>query len=290
MKIRRTKKGKVRRGLFAKKMPARKNKNDARTRTLIVRSWWVLRGIAAGFLALALIYVFYIGTGKVITLPALAVKTIHVEGFRGIDSEDVVRMSGIRIGQPLLRIDLKEVRGRVIRHPVVRDAAVVRELPDTIRIAIEERTPAAVVMDRDFSFVDMEGVVLSHSTVYTGDFPIITGVNSIPGTGKVALEALPALDAMRDLTSSGFLSADKISELRISSEQLLVSLTGNGTLLILPRGDVNAAFMKLARFMERGLFDARAPGYDLRFEKRIVVMPERTVSSSGMGTIPLAGG
>ena len=95
---------------------------------------------------------------------------------------------------------------------------------------------------------------------------------------------------MRDLTSSGYLTVDRISELRISPEHLLVSLTGSGTLLILPRRDVRTAFMRLARFMERGLFDTRGPGYDLRFQGRIIVMPERTVSRSGIRDIPLAGG
>ena len=290
MKILNTKKGKAGRALLARRSSTRKGKNKARTNTLIVRSWWVLRGVAAGVVLLALFYGAYIGTGKVITLPALAVKTIHVEGFSTLDSENVFRLSGIRIGQPLLRVDLKEVRDRVIRHPFISDAAVVRELPDIIRITIKERTPAAVVMERDFALVDMEGIVLSRSSAYTGGYPIITGVSSIPSAGKVALEILPALDAVRDLTSSGYLSADRISELRISPEQLLVSLTGSGTMLILPRKDVHTAFMRLARFIERGLFDTRAPGYDLRFQGRIIVLPERAVSRSGIRDIPLAGG
>jgi hypothetical protein len=290
MKIRRTTNGKVRGRQVLKKTSAAKDRDGAKTRILIIRSWWVLRGVAVGCFLLVLFYAVYVGAGNLIALPSLALRTIHVEGCREVDSKIMVRISGVRIGQAILKVDLKEVRDRVIRHPIVKDAAVVRELPDTLRITIEERTPVAAVMDREFALLDMDGVVLSHPAAYTDGFPIITGIKSVPEEGKVALEALPTLEAMRDLIASGFLSADRISELRARGDRLLVSLTGSGTLLILPRDDVRTALIKLTRLMEKGLFDAGAPGYDLRFPGRIVVMPEKTASGGGKRSISLAGG
>jgi cell division septal protein FtsQ len=281
MMIRRTSRAKVKRKPAVKKTSSRRDRRGANLKAFFIRSWWVLRGVAAGALMLGLFYGVYLGSGKVVALPALAVKTIQVEGCRAIDSDSIIRMSGVRVGQPLLSVNLTQIRDRVIRHPVVKDATVVRELPDTLRITVRERTPAAAVMDRDFAIVDREGVVLSHPAVYTDEYPVITGITSIPDMGKVIMQALPALDAMEELSTAGFLGADSISELNTSGERLLVSLTGSGTLLVLPRSDVKNAMMKLARIMEAGLFDTRAPGYDLRFTGRVVVMPERIISGEG---------
>ena len=273
-----------------KKMFKRKSRNGVKTRTLIVRSWWALRGVAAGFLILVLLYWGYLGVEKVIAFPFLAVKVIEVKGCQEIDSNSVVLLFGVRLGEPLLRVDLKKVRDRLLTHPVIKDAFVVRELPDTLRITIEERTPAAALMGRDFALVDIEGVVLSYPAAYTGNYPVITGVTSIPEVGDVALEAVPALEAMRDMISSGFPGKERISELRVCGERFLVSLTGSGTLLVLPRGKVPAALARLTQFVKSGFFDVRAPGYDLRFDGRVVALPERTVASENPGRISLLGG
>jgi cell division septal protein FtsQ len=290
MKVSRTRKTKTRRKPSVKRTSAWKDRRGARLKTFFVRSWWVLRGVAAGTAMLGLVYTAYIGTGKVVAHPALSIKTIQVEGCRLIDSESIIRISGLKVGQPLLRIDLKEVRDRVVRHPVVKDATVVRELPDTLRITVLERTPAAAVMGREFAVVDRDGVVLYHPPAYTDKYPVITGITSVPGVGKVVMDALPALEAMEKLATAGFLGADSISELNTSGKRLLVSMTGSGTLLVLPRGGVQDALLRLARITEAGLFDTGTPGYDLRFQGRVVVMPERIVSGEELRGSSLAGG
>jgi cell division septal protein FtsQ len=281
MKTSRVRKTKTRRKPSVKKTFARRGRRGEKFKDFFIRSWWVLRGVAAGTIMLGLFYAVYLGSGKIVELPSLAVRAIQVKGCVQIESGNVIRMSGVQVGQPLLKVDLEEIRDRVIRHPVVKDATVVREFPDTIRITVSERTPAAAVMDHDFAIVDREGVVLFHPALYTDDYPVITGVTSIPDTGKVVMEALDALDALEELAVAGFPGMDSISELNTSDDRLLVSLTGNGTMLVLPRGDIQSALWKLTRIMEAGFFDTRAPGYDLRFQGRVVVMPERIVTGEG---------
>jgi cell division septal protein FtsQ len=273
-----------------KKASGKSNRSRAKERINFIRIWWAIRGVAAGVLILTFIYGGYLGVAKVIALPSLAVKTIRVEGCRKIESGNVVQLSGVHLGEPLLRMDLKEIRRRVIQHPVIKDAAVVRELPCTLRITVEERVPAAAVMNGDFALVDMEGVVLSSGASYTDKYPIITGTNTLPAPGKVAVEALPALGALGKLITSGLMGADRISELRANGRNVLVSLTDSGTLLVLPHEGIQAALDRLARLMESGIFDVGAPGYDLRFEKRVVVMPERSGSGRWEGSISSAGG
>ncbi len=290
MRAFRKKNGRTKGQPVRKKVVIKRTRSGVKTRILFVRSWWALRGVAAGTLILALMYGGYLGVEKVIASPSLTVKVIEVEGCRGIDPDILIRLSGARPGEPLLRVDLRKVRARVLTHPVVKNASVVRKLPDTIRITIEERTPAAALLDRDFALVDMEGVVLSHPAAFTGEYPVITGVTPVPEAGNVALEAVAALTVMKDIISSGLPGVETISELHVSKERILVFLTGTGTLLVFPRGEAPAALGRLARFVKSGFFDARAPGYDLRFDGRVVALPERTGSRENPGDISLAGG
>jgi len=290
MRTTRKKPGRVMDRSVRKKAVKLKNRSGVKIRPLIIRSWWALRGVVAGSLILGLLYTGYLGVEKVISFSSLAVKTIEVEGCRGVDPDRLVLLSGMRLGDPLLKVDLKKVRARLLSHPVVKDVSVVRELPGTLRITIEERTPAAALMNRDFALVDREGVVLSHPASYSGNYPVITGIVSIPEEGKVASEAVAALEALGEMISSGFPDGGRISELRISPDRFLVSLTGSGTLLVLPRKNVPAAMARLGRFVESGHFDIQAPGYDLRFEGRVVALPERKVANGSQRGIPFAGG
>jgi cell division septal protein FtsQ len=273
-----------------KKTVRKKEASRVKVRALALRSWWALRGIAAGFLVLTLLYAGYLGLEKAILFPSLAVRTIEVEGCRAVDPDSLVQRSGMRVGEPLLKVDLKKVRARLITHPVLKDASVVRELPGTLRILVQERTPAAALMNREFALVDMEGVVLSRQVPYTGNYPIITGVKQIPEEGKVAPEAVAALEVMKDIILSGFPDGGRISELSIAPDRFLVSLTGSGTLLILPRRNVPEAMGRLHRFVESGHFDIQAPGYDLRFKGRVIALPERNVARGTPRGAPFAGG
>jgi cell division septal protein FtsQ len=290
MKAFRKKSWKTRETPARKKLAMKRGRSGVKVRTLLVRSWWVLRGAAAGTLILALLYAGYVGVEKVISSPSLTVRIIKVEGCRGIDPDSVVRLSGTSPGDPLLKVDLKKVRDRVLTHPAIRDASVVRKLPDTIRIAIEERTPAAALLGRDFALVDKEGVVIARSAAFTDNYPVITGVAPIPEPGQVAPEAAVVLGVMKEMISSGLTGGEGISELNVSEKRILVSLAGSGTVLVLPRENARAALARLVRLMESGFFDARAPGYDLRFEGRVVALPERTGTGKNLKNISLAGG
>lgn len=282
---------KTRQGRPARKSSfKRKGIDGQKVRTFFVRSWWVLRGAAAGSLVLGILYGGYLGVERMISSPYLAVKDIQVQGCRQIEAESLVRLSGVRPGEPLVRVDIARVRERLLVHPVVKDVSVVREMPDTIRILVVERTPAAAILDGGFSIVDAEGMVLARQEIFGGQLPVITGVGAVPDPGRVAAKAVGALRAIDQMASSGFPERERISEVRVKGERLLVFLTGGGTMLVLPSRDVAGALSRLARFIQAGVFDPEAPGYDLRFAGRVVALPESSVEKGKRGKNSFAGG
>ncbi|MDF1525846.1 MAG: FtsQ-type POTRA domain-containing protein [bacterium] len=259
-------------------------------RHYLVRGWWIFRGGAVGVLALGIFYGGYLGFGKVMGLQSLSVRTVEVEGCQDVQPDAIRRLAGVVKGDPLLRIDLKEVRRKVITHPWVKEATVVRELPDTLRISVKERAPVAVVLGRQFALVDNEGVVLSLHTSYPKGYPVITGIPESGVPGRQMIEAQPAIEILRNIPQSGLIGQERISELGVEGELVKVSLMGSGTVLVFKQGSVDVQMKKLARLMEAGIFDTRSAGYDLRFADRVVGMPERKHDASGGNGLSPAGG
>ena len=284
-------KSRTRPGKPAKRVSAiRKKRAGPPVRQYLVRCWWILRGAVVGALALGILYGAYLGAGKIIELDSLSVRTIDISGCQNIPPDSIRRLTGILEGEPLLKIDLKKVRRKVVSHPAVKDATVVRELPGTLRISVQERVSAAVVLGREFALVDSEGVVLSLHASYPEGYPVITGITESMEAGRMIMEAQPAMEVLRNISRSGFIGPERISELVMDGNLVRVSLMGSGTVLVLRNGDTDNQMKKLVRLMEAGVFDARSAGYDLRFKDRVISMPERKHDAFGENGFPPAGG
>lgn len=275
----------------AKRVSAvKKDKTGTSVRFYMRRSWWIFRGAAVGALVLGLLYGAYFGFGKVVELDSLSVKIIEVDGCQDVMPQSIKQLAGVLKGDPLLRVDLKEVRRKVVSHPSVKDATVVREFPNTLRISVKERMPIAVVLGKKFALVDGEGVVLKILDSYPEGYPVITGVPESRQPGRMVTGAQPAVEVLRNISLSGLLGPERISELGVEGKLIRVSLMGSGTVLVLQSENMAGQVSKIARLMEAGAFDTRLPGYDLRFEGRVIGMPERKVETSGESGLSPVGG
>ena len=184
-------------------------------RQYLVRCWWTLRGAAAGVLVLGVLYGAYLGAGKIMELKALSVAVIEVAGCQDVDPDSVRQLTGVYKGDPLLKIDLKRVRRNVVSHPSIKDATVIRELPDTLRIAVRERMSTAVVLGHEFALVDQEGVVMSLYNSYPQGYPVITGISEPLVPGRVIKELQPAMEVLAGIARSGLIGPERISELGV---------------------------------------------------------------------------
>ncbi len=92
--------------------------------------------------------------------PMLTVQHVEIEGTQIVQAENVAAAAGLS-GASILRIDLEAARSRVEAIPEVKTATVTRHFPNTVKIAVQERTPAAFWMIGGRRYVvDNEGVVL----------------------------------------------------------------------------------------------------------------------------------
>ena len=89
--------------------------------------------------------------------PRLQIEDIEVVGWERTSPSEVLAHADVHRGQPILEVDLDEAAVRVRRHPWVKSARVLRRLPDTLRIEVEEYLPAITVALQELYLADAEG-------------------------------------------------------------------------------------------------------------------------------------
>ena len=72
------------------------------------------------------------------------VEAVHIQGASAMARPDVLAAANLQPGQPILGVDLNGIREQVEQVGWVKEARVIRLLPDTIVIAVTERDAQAV--------------------------------------------------------------------------------------------------------------------------------------------------
>jgi cell division protein FtsQ len=116
---------------------------------------------------------------------------IHVEGASPMATADIVRAAGVYKDQPLLGLDLEALRQRVEKVGWVKEARVVRLLPDTLVVAVVERRQLAVWQSAGHSRVidDQGNVIPEADPARFPTLPLVVG----PGGAEHAPEILPTI-------------------------------------------------------------------------------------------------
>jgi cell division protein FtsQ len=84
------------------------------------------------------------GLDQQLTAQGLRVRAVNIQGATSDAQGDIARASGLYRDEPILHVDLETLRHRVEQVGWVKSARVVRLLPDTIVIAVNQRPTFAV--------------------------------------------------------------------------------------------------------------------------------------------------
>lgn len=155
--------------------------------------------------------------------PLLDVKRVRLVGSKHTSSSQVLEATGIR-GDNLLLVSTARLEGDIRGLPWVSDAKVDRILPDTVRVTIEERTPALAIRGLEGAWtVDGDGRVLQRGAL--SGLPVleaaVTGALR-PGAEVTHDGALAVLRMWRSLPRK--LRSDIVAIFAPSSERISFSL------------------------------------------------------------------
>ncbi len=177
----------------------------------------------------------------------------------------------------MLGFDTDDAKARLEALPWIRHAQVMRLLPSTLQVVVEERTPFAIWQKKGQTYVvDTEGVVLAPALreAYPG-LPLVVG----EGAGQAATHLFEQLASHDGLTEK-ILAAIRVGDRRWTLK--LVS----GTEIMLPDDNVPEALASLAKLeSERGVLKREIAAVDLRLLDRVTVRLRAAEAGNAQGEV-----
>lgn len=157
----------------------------------------------------------------------LVVRHVRVTGAGGlVPAAAVISAAGVPLGTPLGRVDPATVVRRVEGLAPVLSARVTRSFPDTVVIAVRQRTPElAVAKAAGFALVDAYGVAVTSAAFRPAGLPLLSPAPPVL-RGNPAVRA--AADVVRELPAA---LRDRVSSVSASASSVTLTLSGRVTVV-----------------------------------------------------------
>ena len=200
---------------------------------------------------------------------------VEVQGAPDMARADILRAAALKTNTPILAVGLDDLRKRVEATGWVKDAKVVRLLPDTLVIAVTPRAPAAVWQHLGVStVVDLDGKLIGGADAARfPDLPLVVG----EGAAEEARNILPLLRQRPALMT-------KVDALvRVDRRRWDLRLK-DGSLIQLPAIGEDSALIQLDQLDQRQrVLSLGFERVDLRQPDMVVVRPK---PGSSVSTAP----
>ncbi|HLZ75152.1 cell division protein FtsQ/DivIB [Phenylobacterium sp.] len=192
-------------------------------------------------------------------------KTIEVQGASPMATADIVKAAGVYKNQPILGLNLTDLRKSVERVGWVKEARVVRLLPDTLVVAVVEHRQLAVWQHagRQLVIDDHGQVIKEADPARFATLPLVVG----DGAAAHAPEILPVIAQRPRLIGQ----MDAL--VRVDDRRWDVRMK-DGSLIQLPADNVESALMHLERLDQRSrILELGFDRIDLRNPDVVSVRP-----------------
>jgi cell division protein FtsQ len=103
--------------------------------------------------------------------------TVAIEGNQRLSDKQIAEQARIEAGMNILALNLTVARKRLLSHPWIAEAEILREIPSGLTIRIQEHVPLAIVDLGHKFLVNEKGEIFK---TWTGSdpahFPVVTGL------------------------------------------------------------------------------------------------------------------
>ena len=203
------------------------------------------------------------GIERLAVMAGFGVERVTVEGQRNTTDAEITRALEAGPHTMMLGFNTDAAKERLEAVPWIRHAQVMRLLPSTLQVVIEERSPYAIWQTKGQTYVvDDEGAVLAPALpqAYPA-LPLVVG----DGAGEHAAALYQALEPYTDLKQK------MLAALRVGDRRWTLKLR-SGLEIMLPDDNIDVALQSLTKLeQERGVLERDIAAIDLRLLDRITV-------------------
>lgn len=188
------------------------------------------------------------------------INNVTIQGQTNTPTRSIMEAIHAKKGDPIFSLNLNQIRDNLMNNPWIEDAIVERRLPDTLYIAIFERTPIAIwQFNQKIYLIDSEGRRISKKNIE--QFPDLI---QVVGEGA-NIYAQPLMD---ELATHPELASKVRSAVRFGNRRWNLHFAG-GITAKMPENDFAGAYDYLAKLNESGKFDPeKYASFDLRIKDR----------------------
>ena len=112
--------------------------------------------------------------------PIFKVKNIKVEGLIKLTSEDVVNTAGLEKGDNIFTVNETKLCEKIMTMGRVTGAKIIRSLPSTIVIEVDERSECAYIKEKaTYTGIDENGLILLTASALEEKVPVIYGIQAV---------------------------------------------------------------------------------------------------------------
>ena len=195
----------------------------------------------------------------------LQVTDITVEGRRRTQREDLLAVTQVDAGMPILRVDLYAMQTRIKKLPWIHNVTVVRRLPSIIHLQVSEREPFALYDEGSkTALIDKNGDVITRNYLKTFDhLPILSGSGA-------PIRAQALMDMLQDypVVRNRLVAAEWIGGRRWS-----LTLDHGGAVHLPDKNVQNALNRLMDLERKRRILAVENQSIDLRLPDRILLRP-----------------
>jgi cell division protein FtsQ len=194
----------------------------------------------------------------------MVVREINVTGRQETSPSDLIETLDIKIGTPILKVEIEEARLRVESLGWIKSASVLRLLPNVIILDIKEREALALWQRnrRPPVLIDREGTVIQKRNLGKHyDLPLVVGQDAAKNAAVLI-----------DLLHSYPLIFNEVKvAIRVSERRWNLRLKNNIEIR-LPAEEIATALNQLSEYQNKhSLLDRDIIAVDLRLPNRLIV-------------------
>lgn len=182
--------------------------------------------------------------------PVFGLRRTLITGNTRASRQELIKLSGLGLGQNLFSLDLRALERALSAHPWVRRVELERHFPNALAIEVVEHVPSAMVVLGDLYVVDEEGEPFKRLVPQDGlDLPLITGIDReayVKDESAARQRFLSALDVAKQYAASHPGRRERLSELRLDSGGVSL-MTAQGLEIRLGEGALEDKLARLSR-------------------------------------------